>query len=175
VHALRLALPLTPTHQQELLHKFSHVIRSTVRGNLVVAALQGALGGLAFWFLGVRGALLWAAVMAFLSLLPAIGAALVWLPVALWFLATGATWQGVALAAWGVLVIGLVDNLLRPMLVGKATLMPDYVVMITTLGGMVVFGINGFVLGPVIAAMFFAVWHMVLIARQAEAPVEGPD
>jgi len=74
-----------------------------------------------------------------------------------------------------VLVIGLVDNLLRPMLVGKATLMPDYVVMITTLGGMVVFGINGFVLGPVIAAMFFALWHMVLIARQAEAPVEGPD
>jgi predicted PurR-regulated permease PerM len=173
--SLRLALPLTPAHQQELLHKFSHVIRSTVRGNLVVAALQGALGGLAFWFLGVRGALLWAAVMAFLSLLPAIGAALVWLPVALWFLATGAIWQGVALAAWGVLVIGLVDNLLRPMLVGKATLMPDYVVMITTLGGMVVFGINGFVLGPVIAAMFFAVWHMVLIARQAEAPVEGPD
>jgi predicted PurR-regulated permease PerM len=175
VHALRLALPLTPAHQQELLHKFSHVIRSTVRGNLVVAALQGALGGLAFWFLGVRGALLWAAVMAFLSLLPAIGAALVWLPVALWFLATGAIWQGVALAAWGVLVIGLVDNLLRPMLVGKATLMPDYVVMITTLGGMVVFGINGFVLGPVIAAMFFAVWHLVLTARRAEAPVEGPD
>lgn len=175
VHALRLALPLTPSHQQELLHKFSHVIRSTVRGNLVVAALQGALGGLAFWFFGVRGALLWAAVMAFLSLLPAIGAALVWLPVALWFLATGETWQGMALAAWGVLVIGLVDNLLRPMLVGKATLMPDYVVMITTLGGMVVFGINGFVLGPVIAAMFFAVWHMVLTARQAEASAEGPD
>jgi predicted PurR-regulated permease PerM len=172
---MRHAIPLTPSHKQELLHKFSHVIRSTVRGNLVVAALQGALGGIAFWFLGVRGALLWAAVMAFLSLLPAIGAALVWLPVALWFLATGATWHGVALAAWGVLVIGLVDNLLRPMLVGKATLMPDYVVMITTLGGMVVFGINGFVLGPVIAAMFFAVWHMVLIARQAEAPVEGPD
>lgn len=175
VHAMRHAIPLTPAHKQELLHKFNLVIRSTVRGNLVVAALQGALGGLAFWFLGVRGALLWAAVMAFLSLLPAIGAALVWLPVALWFLATGAIWQGVALAAWGVLVIGLVDNLLRPMLVGKATLMPDYVVMITTLGGMVVFGINGFVLGPVIAAMFFAVWHMVLTARQAEASVDGPD
>ena len=118
---------------------------------------------------------LWAAVMAVFSLLPAVGTALVWLPVALWFLATGAIWQGVALAAWGVLVIGLVDNLLRPMLVGKATLMPDYVVMITTLGGMVVFGINGFVLGPVIAAMFFALWHMVLTARQAEASVDGPD
>ena len=175
VNAMRRALPLTTPHKQELLHKFSHVIRSTVRGNLVVAALQGALGGLAFWFFGVRGALLWAAVMAFLSLLPAIGAALVWLPVALWFLATGATWQGVALVAWGVLVIGLVDNLLRPMLVGKATLMPDYVVMITTLGGMVVFGINGFVLGPVIAAMFFALWHMVLTSRQAEASADGPD
>jgi len=175
VHAMRRALPLTPPHKQELLRKFSHVIRSTVRGNLVVAALQGALGGLAFWFFDVRGALLWAAVMAFLSLLPAIGAALVWLPVALWFLATGATWQGLALAAWGVLVIGLVDNLLRPMLVGKATLMPDYVVMITTLGGMVIFGINGFVLGPVIAAMFFAVWHLYLVTQQAEPSVASDE
>lgn len=174
VHAMRRALPLTPAHKQELLNKFSAVIRSTVRGNLVVAAIQGALGGLAFWFLGVRGALLWAVVMAFLSLLPAIGAALVWLPVAIWFFVTGAVWQGMALAAWGMLVIGLVDNLLRPMLVGKATLVPDYVVMITTLGGMAVFGINGFVLGPVIAAMFFAVWHLYLTTRQVASP-PNPD
>jgi predicted PurR-regulated permease PerM len=176
VHAMRRALPLTPAHKQELLNKFSAVIRSTVRGNLVVAAIQGALGGLAFWFLGVHGALLWAVVMAFLSLLPAIGAALVWLPVAIWLFVTGAIWQGLALAAWGTLVIGLVDNLLRPMLVGKATLMPDYVVMITTLGGMVVFGINGFVLGPVVAAMFFAVWHLYLTTRQdATAPSDPSE
>lgn len=175
VHAMRRAIPLTPAHKQELLTKFSAVIRSTVRGNLVVAAIQGALGGLALWFLGVGGALLWAVVMAFLSLLPAVGAALVWLPVAIWFFVTGAIWQGVALTAWGVLVIGLVDNLLRPMLVGKATLMPDYVVMITTLGGMVVFGINGFVLGPVIAAMFFAVWHLYLTTRQDATPPPGPS
>jgi predicted PurR-regulated permease PerM len=174
VHAMRRALPMSPGHKQELLHKFSVVIRSTVRGNLVVAAVQGALGGVAFWFLDLSGAVLWAVVMAFLSLLPAIGAALVWLPVALWFLATGAIWQALALTAWGVLVIGLVDNLLRPMLVGKATLMPDYVVMITTLGGMVVFGVNGFVLGPVIAAMFFAVWHLFLETRQDAAPASGP-
>jgi predicted PurR-regulated permease PerM len=173
VHAIRRAVPLPPGQQEELLQKFSMVIRSTVRGNLVVAAMQGALGGLAFWFLGVTGPLLWAVVMAFLSLLPALGAALVWLPVAIWLFATGAIWQGVALAAWGVLVIGLVDNLLRPMLVGKATLMPDYVVMISTLGGMVVFGINGFVLGPVIAAMFFAVWHLYLTTRAGAA--EGPS
>jgi predicted PurR-regulated permease PerM len=99
----------------------------------------------------------------------------VWLPVAIWLLATGAIWQGVALAAWGVLVIGLVDNLLRPMLVGKATLMPDYVVMISTLGGMVVFGINGFVLGPVIAAMFFAVWHLYLTTRAGAEAQAGPS
>jgi predicted PurR-regulated permease PerM len=157
---LRHAVPLAPAHRRKLVDKFTVVIRATVKGNLLVAALQGLLGGLAFWLLDVSGALLWAVVMAFLSLLPAVGAALVWLPVALYFLLTGAVWQGVALVAWGVLVIGLVDNLLRPILVGKDTRLPDYVVLMTTLGGMVVFGINGFVLGPAIAAMFVAVWQL---------------
>ncbi len=163
---LRSAIPLPPQHTQELLGKFTTVILATVKGNLLVAAIQGALGGLAFWFLGVSGALLWAVLMAFLSLLPAVGAGLVWLPVALYFLITGAIWQGVALVAYGVLVIGLVDNLLRPILVGKDTGMPDYLVMITTLGGMAVFGINGFVIGPVIAAMFIAVWHIYSTIRR---------
>ncbi len=157
---LRRAVPLAAAHRRELVGKFTVVIRATVKGNLLVAALQGLLGGLAFWFLGVKGALLWGVVMAFLSLLPAVGAALVWAPVALYFLFTGAIWQGAALVAWGVLVIGLTDNLLRPILVGKDTRLPDYVVLMTTLGGMVVFGINGFVLGPAIAAMFVAVWHI---------------
>ena len=102
--------------------------------------------------------------MAVMSLLPAVGAALVWLPVAVYFLLIGALWKGLALTLYGVLVIGLADNLLRPMLVGKDTRMPDYVVMITTLGGMAVFGINGFVLGPVIAAMFIAVWHIRVVS-----------
>ena len=162
---LRHAVPLAPEHKKELIGKFTTVIRATVKGNLAVAVIQGALGGLAFWVLGVRGALLWAVLMAFLSLLPAIGAGLVWLPVALYFFMTGGLWQGVALCAWGVLVIGLIDNLLRPILVGKDTRMPDYVVMITTLGGMVVFGINGFVIGPAIAAMFMAVWHIYVTTR----------
>ncbi|CAN5159285.1 AI-2E family transporter [soil metagenome] len=160
VRVLRNALPLAQAHKQELADKFVTVVRATVKGNLLVAAIQGLLGGLAFWFLGVGGALLWAVLMAFLSLLPAVGAALVWLPVALFFLVTGAIWKGLALIAWGVLVIGLIDNLLRPMLVGKDTRMPDYLVMISTLGGMAVFGINGFVLGPAIAAMFIATWHI---------------
>ena len=160
MRAIGRVIPLAPTHKKQLWEKFATVVRATVKGNLLVAAIQGALGGLAFWFLGVGGALLWAVVMAALSLLPAIGAALVWVPVALYLLASGAVWQGLSLMAYGVLVIGLVDNLLRPVLVGKDTLMPDYVVMITTVGGMAVFGINGFVLGPLIAAMFIAVWHI---------------
>ena len=169
--SMRRAIPLAPEHKQELISKFTTVIRATVKGNLLVAAVQGTLGGLAFWFLGVGGALLWAVLMAFLSLLPAIGAGLVWVPVALYFLVTGAIWQSIALTAWGVLVIGLVDNVLRPILVGKDTRMPDYVVMITTLGGMAVFGINGFVLGPAIGAMFIAVWHIYVIThRKAETP-----
>jgi predicted PurR-regulated permease PerM len=165
--ALRAALPLSLQHQRSLADKFSTVLRATVKGNVVVAVVQGALGGLAFWVLGVQGTLLWAVLMAFLSLLPAVGAALVWGPVALYLLSTGATLQALGLIAWGLVVVGLVDNLLRPMLVGKDTRLPDYVVLITTLGGMAVFGINGFVLGPLIAAMFVAVWQIAVVDRGA--------
>jgi len=166
VHAMRRALPLTPAHKHELLEKFATVVRATVKGNLLVAAIQGALGGLAFWYLGLGGAVLWGVLMAFLSLLPAVGAALLWVPVAVYFFVIGEWEKCLALSAWGVLVIGLVDNLLRPLLVGRDTRMPDSVVMLTTLGGMAVFGIHGFVLGPTIAAMFIAVWHIVDTTRQ---------
>ena len=156
------ALPVPPQFKQELIAKFLAVVRATVKGSLLIAGIQGLLGGLAFWFLGVKAALLWTVVMAFLSLVPMIGAGLVWFPVAVYFLMTGQTWQGLALVAYGLLVISLADNLLRPMLVGKDAGMPDYVVMITTLGGMAVFGINGFIIGPTIAAMFIAVWHLAI-------------
>ena len=147
------------------------MIRATVKGNIAVAVTQGALGGVIFWILGIQGALLWAVLMAFLSLLPAVGAGLIWLPVAIYFLATGNIWQGVILVAFGVLVIGLVDNVLRPLLVGKDTKMPDYVVLISTLGGLSLFGINGFVIGPLIAAMFIATW--ALFAARDEDPAVG--
>jgi predicted PurR-regulated permease PerM len=166
---LRNALPLAQNHKKALFEKFTTVIRATVKGNLLVAAIQGALGGVALSFLGVTGALMWGVLMAILSLLPTIGAGLVWLPVAFYFLVTGAVWQCVALIAYGVLVIGLVDNVLRPVLVGKDTRMPDYVVMISTLGGMAAFGINGFVIGPVIAAMFIAVWEIYLTPQTNES------
>ncbi|CAN7448044.1 AI-2E family transporter [Acidovorax sp. Leaf78] len=160
--ALRIgqATPLDEAHKRQLVDKFTTVIRATVKGNIVVAASQGALGGLIFWILGIQGPVLWGVLMAFLSLLPAVGAGLIWLPVAIYFLATGAVWQGVVLIAYGVFVIGLVDNVLRPILVGKDTKMPDYVVLISTLGGMALFGLTGFVIGPVIAALFIATWDL---------------
>ena len=159
------AVPLRPELQHDLAIRFATVIRATIKGNVVVAIVQGALGGLAFWVLGISGALLWGVLMAFLSLLPAVGTALVWIPVAIYLLASGELWQGIALIAFGTLVIGLVDNVLRPVLVGKDTKMPDYVVLLSTLGGMAVFGFNGFVIGPVIAAMFIAVWETFAAMR----------
>ncbi|AZX90994.1 AI-2E family transporter [Bordetella pertussis] len=157
---LRRAVPLDEHHKQHLFRKFTTVIRATVKGNIAVAAAQGALGGVMFSVLGIQGALLWGVIMAFLSLLPAIGAGLIWAPVAVYFLLTGAIWQGVVLILFGVLVIGMVDNVLRPLLVGKDTKLPDYVVLISTLGGMALFGLNGFVIGPLIAALFVACWDL---------------
>ena len=162
------ALPLPPEHKRELVGQFNTVVRATVKGNLLVAAIQGALGGLAFWYLDLGAAVLWGMLMAFLSLLPAVGAALVWLPVAVYLFFDGQVGASLGLVAWGVLVIGLVDNLLRPLLVGRDTRMPDYVVLITTLGGMAAFGLNGFVIGPTIAALFVAVWHIHLHGQTDE-------
>jgi predicted PurR-regulated permease PerM len=168
VRSAAAGLPLARDHQRALAAKFSTVVRATVKGSLVVALVQGALGGLAFWVLDVQGALLWAVLMAFLSLVPAVGAALVWAPVALWLAFQGHWPQAAGLTAWGVLAIGLVDNLLRPILVGKDTRLPDYLVMISTLGGMSVFGLNGFVVGPAIAAMFIAAWHIWVPGSEPE-------
>jgi predicted PurR-regulated permease PerM len=178
---MRDAIPLQPELQVMLGAKFAEVIRATVKGSVVVAIVQGALGGLIFGVLGIHAALLWGVVMAFLSLVPAVGAGLVWGPAALYLLATGEIWQGVVLITYGVLVIGLVDNVLRPILVGKSTRMPDYLVLISTLGGIAALGISGFVTGPLVAAMFVAVWDVVATSRAASragvppAEVTGRD
>lgn len=163
---IKQATPLNHDHKRALFNNLTTAIRATVKGNIIVASVQGALGGIAFWFLGVQGALLWAVLMAFLSLLPAVGAALIWLPVAVYFILTGSVWEGVGLIAYGVIVIGLVDNILRPMLVGKDTQLPDYIVLISTIGGMSLLGLNGFVIGPVIAAMCITLWEMFSVGNQ---------
>ena len=163
---LKAAIPLRADQKSALFSRFADVLRATVKGGILVAIAQGALGGFAFWFLGIHAPLLWGVLMAFLSLLPAIGAGLVWLPVAMYLLASGAVWQGISLILYGVLVIGLVDNILRPFLVGKDTKLPDYVVLISTLGGIEVFGLNGFVIGPLIAAIFMVTWEIFSASRR---------
>lgn len=165
VTRVRDAVPLRREQSVALAGRFVAVIRATIKGSVVVAILQGTIGGTVFALLGIQGALIWGVVMGFFSLLPAIGTGLVWVPVAIYLLATGAIWQGVVLVLCGLLVIGMVDNILRPILVGRDARMPDYMVLISTLGGLEVFGINGFVIGPVIAALFMAAWDILTTSR----------
>jgi predicted PurR-regulated permease PerM len=170
---IRAVIPLADEPKERLVERFMTVVRATVKGNLLVAPAQGALGGLAFWVIGVHVPVLWAAAMAFLSLLPAVGAALVWGPVALYLLATGQVWQGAGLVAFGILVIGLVDNLLRPILVGKDVGLPDDLVLISTVGGIATIGLHGFVIGPLVAAMFVSAWE--LLARERGEGAAGAE
>ncbi len=168
------ALPLGDERERLLFAKFAEVTRATVKGNLLIAIIQGALGGLIFWILGITGALLWGVVMAIVSLIPAIGASLVWVPVAIYLAAAGEVVSAVVLTAFGAIVIGLADNVLRPILVGRDTKLPDYIVLLSTLGGIVMFGINGFVMGPLVAALFMAFWG-IFIREFGEVPVATVD
>ncbi|WP_110685871.1 AI-2E family transporter [Salinicola aestuarinus] len=167
-HQIRATAPLSDTYTHRLIEKFTAVVRATVKGNVIIAVVQGAIGGVTFWLLGIEAALLWGVLMAFLSLLPAIGSAIIWVPVAAYLLISGDYVRGGVLIFVGVVIIGLVDNLLRPPLVGKETKLPDYVVLISTVGGMTLMGINGFVLGPMIAALFIVAWSLFRSEKEAD-------
>ncbi|MBX3581003.1 MAG: AI-2E family transporter [Rhizobiaceae bacterium] len=158
--AMRRASPLKDRYTDQIFAKFASVVRATVKGNVIIAIIQGTIGGVMFWLIGIEAALLWGVLMALLSLLPAVGAAIVWAPVACYLLLSGEYGKGLALLAVGILVISMVDNLLRPQLVGKDLRLPDFVILISTVGGISLFGINGFVIGPLIAALFVAVWSL---------------
>ncbi|MFW6049760.1 MAG: AI-2E family transporter [Myxococcota bacterium] len=154
------AFPLGERRQRDLLRRFVEVARGTVKGTLLIGLIQGTLGGLAFWALGLKAPVLWGAIMVVLSILPAVGAGLVWMPAAVVLLVQGRWLAGIFLVVFGVLVIGLIDNFLRPILVGRDTKMPDYLILLSTLGGLTLFGIAGFVLGPLIASLFLILWEM---------------
>ena len=156
------ALPLGDTRERRLFARFAQVTRATIKGTLIVGAVQGALGGLTFLLVGIDAAVFWGVVMTFASLVPALGTALVWVPAALILLLTGHAVKALIVTLSGLLLIGLVDNLLRPLLVGRDTRMPDYLILLATLGGLAVFGLEGFVVGPVIAAIFLTVWQMFI-------------
>ena len=153
------ALPLGNQRERRLFAKFAEVSRATLKGTVVVSIVQGGLGGLSLALVGIDGAVFWALVMTILSILPAVGLSIVWLPAALWLFATGAVAKAVVLIVLGTL-IGFMDNLLRPILVGRDTRMPDYLILLSTLGGITAFGLSGFVIGPIIAALCVAGWDM---------------
>lgn len=173
-HMIR-ALPLGDERERTLFAKFAEVSRATIKGTLIVGMVQGTLGGILFWALGIEAAVFWGVVMVLLSVLPAVGAGLVWLPAAIVLAANGDWMKAAIMVGVGALVIGMVDNLLRPMLVGRDTKMPDYVILLSTLGGLTTFGISGFVIGPVIAALFIVVWDMFAREHAAMPATESPD
>ena len=159
------ALPLERDVAVRLADKFVAVVRATIKGSGVVAVVQGALGAATFAIVGLPAFLLWGVLMAIAALLPAVGPAIVWTPVALYLLATGAIWQAVVVIASGVLVIGLADNILRPILVGRDTGIPDWLVLVTTLGGIDLVGLSGIVVGPLAGALFITGWRILTEQR----------
>lgn len=160
IEALVRALPLGDPRERRLFERFTAVTRATVRGTFVVAAVQGSIGGLAFLALGLGSPFLWGVLMGLFSLIPAVGSALVWGPAALYLIATGAWVKGVILIGIGAGVIGVVDNALRPILVGRDAGMPDYLILLSTLGGLGTFGFSGLVIGPVVAGLFLSTWDI---------------
>ncbi|HAZ17056.1 MAG: hypothetical protein A3H59_02590 [Candidatus Jacksonbacteria bacterium RIFCSPLOWO2_02_FULL_43_9] len=149
--------PLDDSDERAFFNKFIMTGKATLLGTIAIGAVQGALGAIVFWMLGITAPIFWGLVMMILSILPVVGAAFVWAPVAL-FLAIQGQWFGaIFLVLFGIFIISTVDNFLRPILVGKQTKMNPLVVLLSTLGGIAVFGFTGIIVGPVIAALFLTV------------------
>jgi predicted PurR-regulated permease PerM len=171
-------LPLGEDDKQRMLDKFTSVARATLKGTALIGILQGVLSGIAFWMVGIDGAAFWATLMIVLSIIPGIGGALVWVPATVVLIVQGEIWRGVGLALFCGLVVGSVDNLLRPRLVGRDTKMHDLLILFSTLGGIALFGVTGFIVGPILAALFITVWEMFGTAfrnvlREQPPPTEG--
>ncbi len=153
-------IPLAPDAENRLVAKFVSVARATIKGTLVIGVIQGGLGGLGFLAAGIGGWAFWSVVMMILSVIPGVGTALVWVPAVIYLFAIGLGGKAIALGLWCALVVGTVDNVLRPRLVGRDTEMSDLLVLISTLGGIVAFGATGFIIGPIIAALWVTVWEI---------------
>ena len=154
------SFPMNNEDESYLLNEFQKITRATIKGTVIVALAQGFLGYLTLLFLGIEGALIWGAVMALLSIVPAVGTILVWLPIALILFANGKIMDATLLIFSGIFIIGMIDNLLRPILISKETKIPDYLILLTTIGGISIFGITGFIVGPIIASLFISIWSL---------------
>jgi predicted PurR-regulated permease PerM len=163
-------IPLSRTEKEELLERFVSVTRATVKGSLLIGVIQGGVAGLAFWLAGVPGPAFWGTVMVVLSIIPAVGPALIWIPAVIYLFLVGKVGAGVGLLVWCALVVSTIDNLLRPRLIGRDARMSDLLILLSTLGGITLFGVVGFIVGPIIAALFVTVWHIYGVAFQDWLP-----
>ena len=153
-------LPLEDHNEQRMLAKFLSVTRATLKGSGLIGVLQGGLGAAAFAVAGIQAWAFWGAVMVVLSVIPGLGTGLVWVPAVVW-LALGGNWTtAIALTLFFLLVVGMVDNFIRPRVVGRDTQMPELLVFLSTLGGLAAFGLLGFVIGPIVGALFLTVWEI---------------
>ena len=153
---MRSLLPLSDREADDVLERVRKMIHATIYGTLVVAAVQGALGGLMFLILGLPGSLLWGVAMGLLSIIPVLGAFVIWVPAAAGLAAQGSWPKAAVLTGWGLIVVSLIDNLLYPILVGKEMRLHTVPVFIAIVGGLFVFGASGLVLGPVVLALTLA-------------------
>jgi predicted PurR-regulated permease PerM len=170
-----LYIPLSPVDKHRLLDKFVSVTRATIKGVVVIGVVQGTLAGLAFAIAGVGGAVFWGTVTVFASMIPGVGPALVWVPAVGYLVATGRTLSAVLLALFCVLVVGSVDNLLRPRLVGRDVRMHELVILFGTLGGVLLFGIVGIIIGPLVAALFITIWEIYGTVFRDSLTKAGPN
>ena len=164
-------LPLDQEQGIQLIARTQEVITASIAGIIVIALVQGTLGGLMFWILGISSSLLWGVLMTLCSTIPMAGAFIVWVPAAIFLLLTGHWVKALILTIWGAVVIGMADNLLRPRLVGQKTRLHELFVFFSVLGGLKVFGVLGILLGPVVLAITLA---LLDVFRQANVPAPEP-
>jgi predicted PurR-regulated permease PerM len=164
VHKILYYLPLQDQDEQRILERFTSVTRATLKGTAVIGILQGCLAGIAFWVVGIPSAVFWGTIMAVLSIIPGIGTALIWGPAVIILAAGGDYLKAGGLGIFCALVIGSIDNLLRPILVGKDTQMHELMIFFGTLGGIIMFGIMGMIIGPIVAALFITIWEIYGVA-----------
>ena len=163
-------LPLEDEDEHRILDKFTSVSRATLKGTAVIGVLQGGLSGLAFAVVGIPSAIFWGTIMTVLSIIPGIGTALVWIPAAVILAASGQIYKAAGLAVFCAVVVGSLDNILRPALVGKDTQMHELMIFFGTMGGIFMFGVPGIIIGPIIAALFITIWDIYGMAFKDVLP-----
>jgi predicted PurR-regulated permease PerM len=162
-------VPVERSISERLAERFLGIVRATIKGSGVVGLVQGVLAGISFVIVGLDSALLFGVLTTIFALVPVIGAGAVYVPVGLWLLVAGEAWQGIFVLVFGFAVISSSDNVLRPILVGRDTGIPDWIILVTTLGGISFLGFSGIVLGPLVAGLFLASWSILQEYRDEDA------